>query len=96
MVKVSDEKSIMLSGENNYKKAALKLLQKGPCIIAVTLGDKGVYLACNKGNSVIPGFKAAVTDIFIICHVVHFYFYLIFYINFAFQIISLKFCMYSR
>ncbi len=62
MVKVSDEESIMLSGENNYKKAALKLLQKGPRIIAVTLGDKGVYLACNKGISVIPGFKAVVTD----------------------------------
>ena len=62
MVKVSDEESIMLSGEKDYKKAALKLLQKGPRIIAVTLGEKGVYLACNKGDSVIPGFKADVTD----------------------------------
>ncbi len=62
LVKVSDEESIMLSGEKDYKKAALKLLQKGPYIIAVTLGEEGVYMACNKGSSVIPGFKADVKD----------------------------------
>ena len=62
LVKVSDEESVLLTGEKDYKKAALKLLQAGPHIIAITLGSEGVYLAGNGYSGQIPGFKAEVTD----------------------------------
>ena len=48
IMKVSDEESILLTGETDYKEAAKKLLQNGPKLVAVTLGSNGVYIVDYK------------------------------------------------
>ena len=41
VMKVSDEESLLLTGETTYEKAALRLLAQGPKLVAVTLGGDG-------------------------------------------------------
>ena len=62
MLKISDEESILLTGENECPKAVEKLLKQGPKFIAVTLGGQGVYLADQERQEQIPGFPAEVVD----------------------------------
>jgi fructokinase len=63
LMKVSDEESVLLTGEKDYHKAAEKLLSMGPTVVAVTLGADGVYAASKNGFSVtVPGFKVKAVD----------------------------------
>lgn len=62
IMKVSDEESIMLTGETDYREAVKKLLQNGPRLVAVTLGSEGVYIACHEKSGQIAGFPAKVAD----------------------------------
>lgn len=62
LLKVSDIESFLLTGETDYKKAAEKLIQKEHGIVAITLGEEGVYLAGSKGNGKVPGFASEAKD----------------------------------
>lgn len=62
MLKISDEESVLLTGESECQKAAGELLKMGPKLVAVTLGGEGVYLANQKNRGQIAGIPAEVVD----------------------------------
>lgn len=62
MIKVSDEETILLTGEEDLAKAAEKILEMGPFIVAVTLGEDGVLLATKDRKEIVPGFKVQAVD----------------------------------
>ena len=62
LMKVSDEESLLLTREQDYLRAAEKLLSMGPKLIAVTLGGDGVLLVKKGQYESIPGFKVNVVD----------------------------------
>ena len=62
IMKVSDEESMLLTGETDYKEAAKKLLQNGPKLVVVTLGSDGVYIVNYEKSGQIAGFPAKVAD----------------------------------
>jgi len=62
MMKVSDEESVLLTGEKDYRRAAEILLSMGPSVVAVTLGADGVYAAMRDGGVLVPGFRVKAVD----------------------------------
>lgn len=66
IMKVSDEESLLLTGAVDYDKAADELLNMGPQLVAVTLGNKGVLVAKKDGSEVkkeiIPAFSVKAVD----------------------------------
>lgn len=62
LLKVSEEESALLTGCSNYQEAAKQLLTTGPRFIAVTLGEKGVFLASAQKTEQIPGFLVPCVD----------------------------------
>lgn len=61
-MKVSDEESLLITGEPDYESAARKLLNMGPKLVAVTLGSDGVLLATKKNIEKIQAYKTEVVD----------------------------------
>lgn len=62
MLKISEEESALLTGKTEYSQAAYNLLERGPKLIAVTLGSQGVYLAAKERCERIAGFPTEVID----------------------------------
>lgn len=62
MMKLSDEESFLVTGEGDCQRAAGELLKKGPKLVAVTLGSKGVYLADRERGEHIAAFPAEAVD----------------------------------
>ena len=62
VMKVSDEESLLLTGEATYEAAADKLLGMGPKLIAVTLGSEGVLMATKEKKECIAGFSVQSVD----------------------------------
>ena len=62
VMKVSDEESLLLTGETTYEKAALRLLAQGPKLVAVTLGGDGVLLVSKAHQEMIPAFRTEAVD----------------------------------
>lgn len=62
VMKVSDEESLLLTGETTYEAAADKLLAMGPKLIAVTLGGDGVLMATVEKKERIAGFSVQSVD----------------------------------
>lgn len=62
IMKISDEETELLSGNPDPKEAAQILLEKGPKIVAVTLGKDGSLVANHEGIRIVPGFKSQVAD----------------------------------
>ena len=62
MLKISEEESALLTGKTEYSQAAYNLLERGPKLIAVTLGGQGVYLAAKERCERIAGFPTEVVD----------------------------------
>lgn len=62
VMKVSDEEVVLLTGMRGYGQAVDKLLQMGPKILAVTLGNEGVLMAAKGQNERISGFKVNAID----------------------------------
>lgn len=62
IMKVSDEEGLLLTGEDDYRKAAKSLLKQGPSIVAVTLGAEGVYVAKKETGVFVPAFTVAAVD----------------------------------
>lgn len=62
VMKVSDEESLLLTGMENYEKAADALLARGVKLVAITLGDQGVLMAKKGKKEMIEGFKVHAVD----------------------------------
>jgi Sugar kinases, ribokinase family len=61
IIKLSDQETRLLTGHSQPEKAASALLQTAD-LVAVTLGEKGVYIANRRAALHIPGFAATVVD----------------------------------
>lgn len=62
LLKVSDEESLLLTGKDTYEEAAKCLLETGPCLVAVTLGGDGVYLATAERGEYVKGRSVKAAD----------------------------------
>lgn len=47
-IKVSEEEAVLMTGEHDPAAAAEKLLRKGIKFVAITLGARGAYIACDQ------------------------------------------------
>ena len=62
VMKVSDEDSLLLTGDTTSEAAADKLLAMGPKLIAVTLGSEGVLMATKEKKERMKGFSVQSVD----------------------------------
>ena len=62
MVKISDEETVLLTGESDCRKAADELIRQGVRLVVVTLGAKGAYWSFNGMEGLVDGFKVKVAD----------------------------------
>lgn len=62
VIKLSDEEVFLVTGEEDYEKAADSLFKKGISIAAFTLGEKGAFVATKEGSAEVPANKVAAID----------------------------------
>ena len=62
LMKLSDEECELLTGEKDPETAAASLLERGPKVVAVTLGAGGAYVRCAEGGAEVAGFPADAVD----------------------------------
>lgn len=62
LMKLSDEETVLLTGEENPELAAKSLVEKGIAIVVVTLGEKGCLVCTKEEICHVPGFKANLVD----------------------------------
>ena len=62
LMKVSDEETELLTGVKEPKAAAMKLLEQGVKVVAVTLGSEGALVATKEGSKLVPGYQANMID----------------------------------
>ena len=62
LMKISEEETMLLTGESNYQKAAEVLMQGGVKIVVVTLGKLGVYVQTRQGGQLVKGFRNKAVD----------------------------------
>ena len=62
MVKISDEETVLVTGESDCRKAAAALIGQGVRLVVVTLGAKGAYWSFNGMDGVVDGFRVKVAD----------------------------------
>lgn len=62
IIKISNEETILLTGQDIAEDAAKILHNQGVKIVAITLGAKGSYIYCKDGGRMVPGFKGTVID----------------------------------
>ncbi len=62
VMKVSDEESLLLTGESDYESAADVLLSMGPQLVAITLGADGVLIATKEDKKVVSGYQVDTVD----------------------------------
>ena len=62
LVKISEEETLLLTGESDYTKAADKLVADGVKIAVVTLGKDGAYLRTKDFGIKVDGFKVSAVD----------------------------------
>lgn len=62
LMKISDEECGLMTGESDPVAAARVLLERGPKVVAVTLGGSGTLVATREGTREVPGFPAEVVD----------------------------------
>ncbi len=53
---INDGEARMLSGENNLKKAAAKILEMGPSTLVIKRGEYGAILWRGEGHFIAPGY----------------------------------------
>ncbi|CAI8887941.1 Uncharacterized sugar kinase YdjE [Bacillus sp. IT-79MI2] len=61
-VKVSQEEAIMLSKETDLQKSAIKLLEYGAKIVAITLGKYGTLVATKEAQIIVPSISIKQVD----------------------------------
>lgn len=62
IVKVSEEEAVLLTGEDDFRKAAESLYKNGAKLICVTLGEKGSFYYHEKGHGTVGGYSSKVVD----------------------------------
>ncbi len=62
VMKLSDEETVLLTGEGDPVRAAERLLRAGPACVAVTLGGEGALVATRQGVRVVPAFPVEAVD----------------------------------
>ncbi|WP_273447161.1 carbohydrate kinase family protein, partial [Thermophilibacter provencensis] len=62
LMKLSDEECELLTGEKDPEAAAASLLERGPKVVAVTLGAGGAYVRTADGGAEVAGFPADAVD----------------------------------
>lgn len=62
LVKISDEETLLLTGENDFAKAAERLIEIGAKIAVVTLGKDGAYVCTKDGGAQVDGFNVTAVD----------------------------------
>lgn len=61
IMKISEEETELLTGYQDVQEAAERLHEQGVKVVAVTLGEKGVYIYGRDGGFVVPGFTVVRT-----------------------------------
>ena len=61
-MKISEEETMLLTGESDYQKAAELLMQSGVKIVVVTLGKTGAYVQTRQGGQLVKGFQNKAVD----------------------------------
>ncbi len=56
---INDSEARMLSGENNLRRAAEKILDMGPHTLVIKRGEYGAILFREDGHFMVPGYSAA-------------------------------------
>ena len=62
IVKISEEETLLLTGQETPEKAAQVLLDNGVKLAIVTLGASGAYWRYENESGTVPGFKVQVAD----------------------------------
>ncbi len=62
IMKISDEETVLLTGEMGFEKAAEILIQRGVKVVVVTLGSEGAYVRNKMDGRVVAGFSSEVVD----------------------------------
>lgn len=62
LMKVSEEESELLTEISDCQQAADKLLSMGPKLVAITLGEKGVFIATSERKEIVDGFLVEAVD----------------------------------
>ena len=62
MVKISDEETVLVTGEVDCGEAAAALIRQGVRLVVVTLGAKGAYWSFNGMDGLVDGFRVKVAD----------------------------------
>lgn len=62
LMKISEEETLLLTGESDYQKAAEVLIQSGVKIVVVTLGKLGAYVRTRQGGQLVKGFRNQAVD----------------------------------
>lgn len=62
LMKISEEETMLLTGESDYQKAAELLMQSGVKIVVVTLGKTGAYVQTRQGGQLVKGFQNKAVD----------------------------------
>lgn len=62
LMKLSDEETVLLTGEEEPAAAAKALLAAGVSCVAVTLGEGGALVATRDGMQAVPGFRVDAVD----------------------------------
>ena len=62
IIKVSEEEAVLLTGEDDFYKAAERLYKDGIKLVCVTLGEKGSFYYHKNGHGIVNGYKSKVVD----------------------------------
>ncbi len=62
MVKVSEEEALLITGTADPEKAAERIMQEGPVLTAVTLGEKGAAVCANGHSVFLPALRSEAAD----------------------------------
>lgn len=62
IVKLSDEETLLMTGEEEPLKAARVIVDAGVKLVVITLGEKGALYCTQDAQGLVPGFKVKVAD----------------------------------
>lgn len=62
IIKISEEETELLTGRQSPREAAENLIKQGVKCVSVTMGSKGVYIACGSFSQIVPTFDGPVVD----------------------------------
>lgn len=62
MVKVSEEEMVLLTGQNDCRAGARAILELGPCIVLVTMGEKGSFFSTAAASGFVPAAPVQAVD----------------------------------